>query len=218
MARPRVQHRTVSSFSKSQRFLTGGVCKSVSSTDLALVTAAPLGNPFYPQLVFRPSSAYGLLEGQKLRHKRQKGEQTLLPHQIDKSGSALRSRPAHCGLWVLRYHHTFRSSFHSMPQPHVNSPSFAHAERSPVQHTSSHGSPLCCSAQLGLFQVGLWPDPFLTSPLSGETNQVETLLGASAFSICQVFFIFRSLKGSQGDCTGLTLCFQSVFCIRGICL
>lgn len=36
------QQRTVSSFSKSQRFLTDRVCKSVSSTDLALGTAATL--------------------------------------------------------------------------------------------------------------------------------------------------------------------------------
>lgn len=57
----------------------GEVCKSVSSTDLALITAANMGNHIsISNSHWELDLMYSLLEGHKLGHKRQSGKQSSL--------------------------------------------------------------------------------------------------------------------------------------------
>lgn len=84
-----------------------------------------------------------------------------------------------------------------------------------IKHTALHCSPLCCILSQGSSKPD-WTVLFLASPYGRESNPVKTLLGVSAFSICQVFFIFRSLRSSRCNYTGLSLCFQCLLHQRNL--
>lgn len=164
----------------------------------------PISNSLWdPLLVHWP------FEGQKLGHKGQRGKQKFII-VLGNQKLQCSANNTKVSLWSP----DAASPLH----PQVVHASFGKPSLTQctlIKHTAPHDSPLCCILSQGSSKPD-WTVPFLTPLYGRESNPVETLLGVSAFSICQVFFICRSLRRSRCNYPGLSLCFQCLLHQRNL--